>query len=54
MRIRIEVPFASAAPAKALKSAEAEEKVENEPPSAKAKKPIELTAEQAKALGIDF
>jgi hypothetical protein len=46
--------FASAAPAKALKSAEAEEKVENEPPSAKAKKPIELTAEQAKALGIDF
>jgi hypothetical protein len=46
--------FASAGSAKALKSAEADEKVENEPPSAKAKKPIELTAEQAKALGIDF
>jgi hypothetical protein len=45
--------FAPSAPAKALKSA-AEESAPEEPPSAKGKKAVELTAEQAKALGIDF
>lgn len=46
--------FAPTGQAKALKSAAAEEKETNEPPDAKAKKAVELTAEQAKALGIDF
>ncbi len=46
--------FSAAPQAKALKSAEDTVEAGSEPPSAKGKKAIELTAEQAKTLGLDF
>lgn len=46
--------FSAAPQAKALKSAEDTAETTSEPPSAKGKKAIELTAEQAKTLGLDF
>lgn len=46
--------FGSTPAPKVLKSAETEPEAAPEPPSPKGKKAVELTAEQAKALGIDF